>query len=306
MAQSLLQMMVLMLLGASWKYFTPNQLSVVQTRLVITTTIYYFFLPAMVLLVLWQAKIGLHSLKISAIGCSSMVVAVVLTGMLLQFTRTSAAQVGAIILAAGFPNVTYLGLPVLEQTYGPEARAIVIQMDLFAAAPLVFSLGIAIARHYGDDEPHRHRWQWLLSFNTPPFWAMMLAVLLSRLDIVMPQVLASLLQTMANAVAPLMIFALGLALSFKGLQWRYGLYLVVIVVVKLWLQPYWAIHVYDWLDASEVWKGPAILDIAMPSMVLGIVLCDRYHLDSELYAISVTVTTLAAMLTLPIWYEVLQ
>jgi hypothetical protein len=44
----------------------------------------------------------------------------------------------------------------------------------------------------------------------------------------------------------------------------------------------------------------------MPSMVLGIVLCDRYGLDSALYAEAVTVSTALAVLTLPLWLTLLR
>ena len=43
----------------------------------------------------------------------------------------------------------------------------------------------------------------------------------------------------------------------------------------------------------------------MPSMVLGIVFCDRYLLDSALYAMTVTVTTALSLITLPFWHGVL-
>ncbi len=59
------------------------------------------------------------------------------------------------ILAAAFPNVTYLGLPVLEQTFGSWARSVVIQIDLFATAPLLFTVGIMIVRHYGEDSDRK-------------------------------------------------------------------------------------------------------------------------------------------------------
>jgi len=40
----------------------------------------------------------------------------------------------------------------------------------------------------------------------------------------------------------------------------------------------------------------------MPSMVLGIVICDRFNLDTSLYAAAVTVTTAMSLLTLPLWH----
>ena len=304
MQNALLQMLVLMLLGASWGRFSPNQLLATQTRHVLTTAIYYYFLPAMVLLVLWPAKIGLQSLYISLLGCSSIVLAAVITWAIVVFLNIAKPQAGAIILAASFPNVTYLGLPVLEQTFGLEARSVVIQMDLFAAAPLVFSLGIGISKYYGTDST-KQKTSWVKGFNTPPFWAMLLAVMLSFCNLAMPAPILSLLQTMSNAVAPLMIFALGMALSLKGLNWKYLHFIMLIILIKLFGQAGWAVMLADWLSITDAWRAPAIMDIAMPSMVLGIVFCDRYKLDSGLYAVSVTLTTLMSMLSLPFWYEVL-
>jgi hypothetical protein len=45
------------------------------------------------------------------------------------------------------------------------------------------------------------------------------------------------------------------------------------------------------------------MEAAMPSMVLGIVFCDRYNLDVGLYATAVTVTTVFSLATLPVWYH---
>ena len=44
----------------------------------------------------------------------------------------------------------------------------------------------------------------------------------------------------------------------------------------------------------------------MPSMVLGVVISDRYGLDTSLYAAAVTVSTLLSLLTLPLWFSLLS
>lgn len=62
------------------------------------------------------------------------------------------ATTGAMLLAAAFGNVTYLGLPVLEASLGPWSRAVVVQYDLFGTMPLLFTAGIAVARHFGSGE----------------------------------------------------------------------------------------------------------------------------------------------------------
>jgi malate permease and related proteins len=48
---------------------------------------------------------------------------------------------------------------------------------------------------------------------------------------------------------------------------------------------------------------PVALISAMPTMVFGIVICERYGLDSELYAAAVTLTTICSLVTLPLWFH---
>jgi predicted permease len=47
-----------------------------------------------------------------------------------------------------------------------------------------------------------------------------------------------------------------------------------------------------------------VLEGAMPVMVLGLVLCDRFGLDTGLYATTASASTLLALLTLPFWHGV--
>lgn len=304
MNTTLIQMTVLMLCGAGWRLFSLQGLSADQTRLALTSVVYYFFLPAMVLDVLWKADIGWQSLQYSALGCATIALGILFSWLLAKLLRFKNSQTGAVILAAAFPNVTYLGLPVLEQAFGGWARSVVIQIDLFAAAPMVFTVGIALARYYGVDQEEKSK-SWLGYFNAPPFWAAFLAVLLNLNHIPAPVWLAGLLQKLSAAVAPLMIFSLGLALSWRAIRFRNLPYIVPVVVLKLLLLPWLALYLADAVQLQGQFKAAAVMDLAMPSMVLGVVLCDRYRLDSSLYATAVTVTTALSLLSLPFWFGVL-
>jgi predicted permease len=83
-------------------------------------------------------------------------------------------------------------------------------------------------------------------------------------------------------------------------------YIAPVVVIKMILMPLFAILLVDHLTVPNNYKAAAVLDLAMPSMVLGIVLCDRYKLDSSLYAMVVTVTTALSLVSLPFWYQILM
>jgi predicted permease len=298
-------MTMLMVCGACWGIFSPNRLSAQQTRLVLTSVVYYFFLPALVLDVLWQADIGRQSFQYSLLGCSSILLGILLSWLLAKLFRFGPAQTGAVILASAFPNVTYLGLPVLEQAYGNWTRSVVIQLDLFATAPLVFTIGILLARHYGEDPGDEKPKSWLGFLNTPPFWAAFLAVALNLNEIAAPLWLSGLLQKCSAAVAPLMIFSLGMALSWRAVRFRNLPYIVPVALIKLVLMPWGAMYLAGFMTMAAQNKAAAVLDLAMPCMILGIVYCDRYQLDSSLYATAVSITTVLSIVSLPFWHGIL-
>lgn len=304
MIPTLLQMAVLIACGAAWRQIKPAGLSAEHARPVLTTVVYYLFLPAMVLEVLWRADIGIKSLQYTMLGVASIAFAMLciwLTGRLFRFDKR---RLGALILATSFPNVTYLGLPVLEQTFGHWARSVAIQIDLFATAPFVFTIGIMVAKHFGEDDSGRQR-SVLSYLNAPPFWAALVAVILNLSGIAVPIWLDGVLQKLSAGVVPIMLFSLGLALSWHTVTYRNLPYVIPTILIKMALMPLFALWFSGYLTLTGDYKAAAILETAMPSMVLGIVFCDRYRLDSALYAMTVTLTTTLSLFTLPFWYGLL-
>lgn len=297
-------MTLIIVCGAGWRFAKPAGLSAEQTRQVLTTVVYYLLLPAMILEVLWSANIGLHSFQYTLLGVGSIAFAMLVLWTVGTLFKFEGRRLGAMILAAAFPNVTYLGLPVLEQTFGSWARSVVIQMDLFAATPLLFTVGVVVARHYGEESAEKPRSLWLF-FNAPPFWAAAVAVILNINGFVAPDWFLGVLQKLSAGVVPLMLFSLGLALSCETVSVRNIPYVIPVIVIKMILMPLFAMLLAGYLPIAGEYRAAAVLDLSMPSMLLGIVFCDRYRLDSSLYAMAVTITTAISLITLPFWYSVL-
>jgi malate permease and related proteins len=304
MNSTLIQMTLLMACGVVWRILSPAGLTAEKTRMVLTTYVYYLLLPAMVLDVLWTAEIGLQSFQYTILGIGSIVFAMLCIWIVGTLFKFDDKRLGAIILAAAFPNVTYLGLPVLEQTFGNWARSVVIQMDLFATSPFLFTIGIMVVRYYGEDTTEKTK-STLSFLNAPPFWAAAIAVFLNLNEFIAPAWLTGVLQKLSAAVVPLMLFSLGLALNWKSVISRNIPYVLPVILIKMLLMPLFAIVLVSYLPMEGKYKAAAVLDMAMPSMVLGLVFCDRYRLDSALYAMTVTVTTALSIITLPFWHGVL-
>lgn len=301
MTSILLQMAFIIVCGSVWRFFTPLGLSAAHVRQVLTAVVYYLLLPALVLQVLWHADIGIKSLYYTVLGQSCIVVTGFCAWILGHMLKLPAKQLGAVILASAFANITFLGLPILDELYGSWARSVAIQMDLFAIAPFLYTAGIVMARHFGSDEAAKPKTV-LIYLNTPPFWAALLAVLLNLNHIPAPVWLDGVLQKLSTAVIPLMLLSLGLALSWHVVRLKQLPSVILVVAIKLGLMPWLAMHLIGHLDFPASHKAAAVLDLAMPSMLMGVVLCDRYHLDSALYALLVTMTTAISLLTLPFWF----
>ncbi|MGR9051684.1 MAG: AEC family transporter [Gammaproteobacteria bacterium] len=304
MTSTLLQMAILIACGGVWRWLQPGGLSAEQARPALTTVVYYLFLPALVLEVLWRADIGVKSLQYTVLVVASITFAMGCIGLVGKSLKFDNPRLGAMILAAAFPNVTYLGLPVLEQTFGHWARSVAIQVDLFATGPYLFTIGLMVVQRFADGGMQKPR-SLLHYLNAPPFWAAFTAVLLNVNGVPMPTWLAGVLQKLSAGVVPIMLFSLGLALNWRTVHLRNLPYVIPVIIIKMAIMPLFALWLAGYLTLTGQYKAAAILEMAMPSMVIGIVFCDRYRLDSALYAMTVTLTTTLSLITLPFWYEML-
>lgn len=299
MFEVMAKMAALIACGVGWRIIKPFQLEAEQVRPVLTSLVYGLLLPALVILVLWHAQLGLDTLRLSFSAAIGVIGALLLASLAFRVGRTAPANAGAMILAAGFPNATYLGLPVLEHILGSPGRSIAIQYDLFACTPLLLTVGIIIAQRHGDTKVQIHPLRSLLTI--PPLWAAILGVALNLSGTPMPTWIADWLQMLGGAVVPLMLFALGLSLRWSSWQPAYLIILPPVIIIQLILMPLIVAALALWLGLTGPMLTGIIVEGAMPSMVLGIVLCDRFGLNTELYALAVTLTTALSMFTIPLW-----
>lgn len=296
----LAEMGALILCGLLWRALRPGGLEADVVRRVLTGVVYYLLLPALVLLVMWGAPLGWDSLRISVAAASGVVVALGLSWALYRLRGDSRPVIGAMMLAAAFPNATYLGLPVLESLYGDVGRGVAIQYDLFACTPLVLTVGILVARRFGSRGGEGEGPLALL--RVPSVWAALTAIALNVAGVPLGNWLDVWLERLAAGVIPLMLFSLGLALEVSGWRMRQLPAISLVVLIQLALMPLWVWGGGGALGLEGVILQAVVLEAAMPSMVLGLVFCDRFGLDTGLYASAVTLTTVLSLATLPLWF----
>lgn len=304
MLQTLFVMFALIGLGLFWAFRSPGRLEPSLIRKVLTDTVYYLFLPALVFNVLWQADLNLDSIRIAASAAVGVFTAMALSYGICKRCGKSTAVTGAVILASSFPNATYLGYPLLISTLGQEAGAIAIQYDLFACTPILLTVGILVAARLGETSENIHPLKTLL--QVPPLWAAAIAILLNVAGIQPGGFLLEISHTMGAVVVPVMLFAIGLALKQGFSEMHHALSVVPIIIIQLLVMPALVYGTTLVLGLDGLNQIGTVLEAAMPSMVLGVVICDRFKLNSGLYATAVTATTFLSLVTLPLWYALLK
>lgn len=294
---------LLILCGVAWRLTTPLGLDATDVRRHLTGVVYVLLLPALVLVVIWKAPLSEESLYVALSAAIGVLSGAFLAWLWFQLRPQSPPMVGAMILAAAFPNATYLGLPVLEASFGPWARSIAIQYDLFACTPLLLSAGAMLAARYGGSGAPFHPWREII--RIPPLWAAIFGAVLNLTGVPLPTLFEGLLEKLGAGVVPLMLFSLGLGLQWAGGWGRDIARVSPVVIIQIVVVPFIVWGVVNGLGMSGDKAAAVVLEAAMPSMVLGVVLCDRYRLDTHLYAMAVTLSTVVAMFSLPLWFSVL-
>ncbi len=304
----LLGMAVIIIVGIAWKSIL-GQKSAETIRSHLAQSVYHIFLPALVLHVLWQFPVGLNTVRIPVVAALSVSLALLAAFLLygngklvrVFLPGNSNKAVGALLLASAFGNFSYLGLPVLSQTFGSWAQVVAIHFDLLASTPLLFTIGIILARYYGTSGDGMHP---LVSlFRVPAIWAAIAGLLLSAMAVSMPVWLDETLSTLGAAVVPLMLLSVGMALRWQS-GWAARIpVLLPVIAIQLVLMPLIAWGASIGVGMPADYLAPVVIEGAMPTMVLGLVICDRFKLDVALYAEAVTLTTALSLISLPLWLQ---
>jgi predicted permease len=300
MIDILLPMAALILVGTLWRPLRPMGLDADTTRKSLTGLVYILLLPALVLDVLWQAPLGLDSLRIVLLAAFGIVSATLLATLIFRRDRVPDTTRGALILASGWGNATYLGLPVLEQTFGSGFRSVALHYDLFANTPLLLTLGVWVAQQHGRAGAARSPLAEIA--RVPALWAAVIAVILNLYQVPAPEGMAKVLNMLGNSVPSLMLLALGMGLRWDLLSLRCLPAILPVVLIQLLITPFILYWASLGVGLEGELRAAVILEAAMPTMVLGMVICDRYQLDTGLFAAATTLSTVLSLLTLPLWY----
>ncbi|KAF5432787.1 hypothetical protein C5S39_02805 [Candidatus Methanophagaceae archaeon] len=228
--------------------------------------------------------------SIAVAALAILLIMVTFACLTLKLTRSDKK---GLYLPMTFGNTSYVGYPVALFAFGVDGLSRAVVFDMINSV-LIFSLGIYIVHHRNELQE---------VFKVPLLYAVVIGLVVNLSKITIPQVLFLPIEMVGLVTIPLALLVLGyklteikistakivlLASGFRIL----GGFLVALMIVNL-------------LSLDGLVKDIILLQAAMPSAVMSMILAAKYQRDASLVASVVCITTLLSILSIPLILSIL-
>lgn len=202
--------------------------------------------------------------------------------------------VWSIVLTSAMFNSGFLGYPIVLGVFGANGLVRAIFYDL-GSMILFIAFGVLLLLIYGG------KYTTILkrAFIFPPLWAVALALILNYINFDIGFLASSTLKYLSGAAIPLIMISLGLSLEFRGIQENIQAVFSV-SIIKLLIAPAIAFIIVLILGIGSLEKQVTIIEAAMPSAMLSLVLAITYDLDIKTAAACIFASTILSLVTIPL------
>lgn len=261
----------------------------------LNTVIIYVGLPAFIFKAVHGARIGLEHLEMIGVAWAVFAVMMLVAFAAERALRLARPTAGGFLLASVLGNTGYIGYPITAALLGTAAVPLAVFSDVFETVFALVLVGLPIASRFGTREGVRaNPLKELATF--PAVIAVFVALLMRPLPL--PEAVSNGLGMVASLTAPLIMLSVGLSLRPRAIG-QAALPLSVLVVLKLVVAPLVALGIGSLVLSGDALRV-AVLEAGMPSMMLTLVVGERYGLDTDFIASAVFVTTVCAAITVPL------
>jgi malate permease and related proteins len=261
-----------------------------------------FSLPALILTVLPQVELESALMVPVAAAWGTIIVLAGLVWLLTAPLHLEPRTRATMLLVVPLGNTSFLGFPAVEALLGPSHLPAAVVYDQLGTFLALVTFGTVVAGRFGAGPAPTLRTVVRRVVTFPPFAALVVAVAAMAAG-GLPQPVNEVAEVLAATVTPLAMLAVGARLRLGGGAWRPGL-LTLGLGLRLVLAPALVLLAARVADAGGIVWETAVLEAAMPPMVIAGVMAADADLDAELAARLVGVGVLLAMVSLPIWAAV--
>jgi predicted permease len=210
----------------------------------------------------------------------------------------------ALFLIFSYGNVAYLGIPVLQNSYGEAAvplAGIISSVYIF----WMLTLGVTLIELHSDQRMTAKEFI-KNQLGNPLMLSVIIGLAFVLFKIQLPVVINETIKLFAGSVTAVVLFSLGI---FLGLHrngnlrdWAAALAWSVVILLVL---PFAFYLVIKSAGLNELQLKSTVLEAAMPLGLTPYALATQYKLETTLIARIVVISTLLSLATIPVWIVVL-
>lgn len=256
----------------------------------------YILMPCMIFSALYSADMSL----LPTLGILPFVILTasigsgVISYIVLKRLHYDDKKIWSVLVTVMIANTAFMGYPVNLGVYGHPGFLRAIFCDL-ATTCMFLLLSFVLVLKFGGTVKRAFRE--ILLF--PPLWAVVLGISFNLLNIPIGPVLDKTVNYLADGAIPLIMISLGLSIELGGLA-RSKAMVIFTSIVKLGVFPLIALVVVSLLGLTGLQHDVGIIEAAMPSGMLSLLLAITYKLDYELTSDCILINTVISLITLPI------
>lgn len=265
--------------------------------------VYYVLFPALLIDTLARAK--LSAVPIAGVGGALLLAVVTMAALCLALRPWLARslEVGGPAFSSVFQGAcrwqTFVALSVAGNLWG-DVGITLSSVAMVAMIPLLNILSVAVLAHYAA--PSRLAWPTVLLAiaRNPLIWACVVGLAINVSGIALPRPLHEFADALGRCSLALGLLVVGAGLHLEGLR-RPNAAALLTVGLKLVVMPLIAIGFGLWFGLSGTSLAVVACCAAVPSASNGYILARQMGGDAPLLAQILTLQTLIAVLTMPVF-----
>lgn len=256
----------------------------------------YILMPCMIFHAIYSADLSLLS-KLGilpfVILASSFATGIVSYIILKQFNLDD-VKLWSVLVTVMIANTAFMGYPVNLGIYGQEGFLRAIFCDMATLCIFLILSFVLILKFGGTAKSAVKK----ITFF-PPLWAVILGLGFNFLNIPIGPVLDNTINSLGQGAIPLIMVALGLSIDFEALS-RSKSMIAFTSIMKLAFFPFVAFLIATQIGLVDLQYNVSIIEAAMPSGMMSLLLSITYKLDYELTSDCILINTVISLITLPV------
>ena len=255
----------------------------------------YIFLPCMVFHALYTADLsGISTLGILpfVVLASSLVTGTISFLILKQFNLDD-VTLWSVLVTVMIANTAFMGYPVTLGIFGNDGFLRAIFSDIATLITFLALSFVLIVKFGGTVKTAVRK---IVLF--PSLWAVILGLIFNLLNVPAVPVIDNTINYLGQGAIPLIMLALGLSIDFSALK-RSRRMIAFTSVMKLAVFPLVAFFVATHIGLTGLDYKIPVVEAAMPSGMMSLLLSITYRLDFELTSDCILINTVISLITLP-------